>query len=89
MYNTGHYVQSMPNLYAILWKLLTFMKFCGDYYDIYGNKRIFIGNAVWEILNRTFLNRISKYNGGYQVSMVTEKRLSRMKRTFFIDNVKK
>ena len=23
------------NLYAILWKILTFMKFCGDNYDIY------------------------------------------------------
>ena len=23
------------NLYAILWKILTFTKFCGDYYDIY------------------------------------------------------
>ena len=34
-----------PNLYAILWKILTFMKFCGDYYDIYENKRIFISNA--------------------------------------------
>ena len=22
------------NIYAILWKILTFMKFCGDYYDI-------------------------------------------------------
>ena len=68
--------------------MLTFMKFCGDYYDIYENKRIFICNASWEILNRTFFNRISKYNGGKQVTMVTEKRISRMKRTFFIDNVK-
>ena len=40
------------------------MKFCGDYYDIYQNKRIFINNASWEILNGTFFNRISKYNGG-------------------------
>ena len=46
------------------------MKFCGDYYDIYENKRIFISNASWEILNRTFFNRISKYNG---VTMVIEK----------------
>ena len=60
MYNTGHYVQSMPksvsiqklasylinqeicgqkqNQYAFFWKILTFMKFCGDYYDIYENK---------------------------------------------------
>ena len=52
------------NLYAILWKILTFMKFCGDYYDIYENKIIFISNASGEILNRTFFNRISKYNGG-------------------------
>ena len=64
------------------------MKFCGDYYDIYENKKIIISNALWEILNRTFFNRISKYNGGWQVTMVTEKRISRMKRTFFIDNVK-
>ena len=24
-----------PNSYAILWKILTFMKFCGDYYMIF------------------------------------------------------
>ena len=53
-----------PNLYAIFWKLLTFMKFCGDYYDAYENKIICISNASWEILNRTFFNRISKYSGG-------------------------
>ena len=52
-----------PNLCAMLWKILTSMKFCGDYYDIYENKRIFISNASWEILNRAFFNRISKYNG--------------------------
>ena len=63
------------------------MKFCGDYYDIYENKIIVISNASWEILNRTFFSRISKYSGGKQVTMVTEKRISRMKRTFFIDNV--
>ena len=40
------------------------MKFCGDYYDIYENKIIVISNALWEILNRTFFNRISKYSGG-------------------------
>ena len=50
------------NLYAILWKILTFMEFCGDDYDIYENKRIFISNESWEILNRTFFNRMSKYN---------------------------
>ena len=27
------------NSYAILWKILTFMKFCGDYYDIYENEK--------------------------------------------------
>ena len=37
------------NLYAILWKILTFMKFCEDYYDIYENERTFISNASWEI----------------------------------------
>ena len=26
------------NLYAILWKILTFMKFCGDYYEKVENK---------------------------------------------------
>ena len=31
-----------PNLYAILWKILTFMKLCGEYYDIYENKIIFL-----------------------------------------------
>ena len=25
-------------IYVILCKILTFMKFCGDYYDIYENK---------------------------------------------------
>ena len=64
------------------------MKFRGDYYNIYENKRIFISNASWEILNRTFFNRISKYNGGKQVTMVTGIRISRMKRKLFIDNVK-
>ena len=76
MYNTGHYVQSMPKSVSIqklasylhysrnMWtktkficyfvENLTFMKFCGDYYDIHENKIIFISNASWEILNRTF-----------------------------------
>ena len=40
------------------------MKFGEDYYDIYENKKLFIGNASWEILDRMFFNRISKYNGG-------------------------
>ena len=53
-----------PNVFVILWKMLTFMKFCADNYDIYENKRFFISNASWEILNKTFFNRISKYNGG-------------------------
>ena len=53
-----------PNVYAILWKILTFIKFCGDYYRIYEIKKLFISNASWEILNRTFFNRILKYNGG-------------------------
>ena len=52
------------NLYAILWKILIFMKFYRDYYDIYKNKIKFISNASWEILNKTFFNQISKYNGG-------------------------
>ena len=64
------------------------MKLRGDYYDIHEKIFFFISNASWEILNRTFFSRISRYNGGYQVTMVTEKRISRMKRTFFIDNVK-
>ena len=63
------------------------MKFCRDYYDVYENEKNFISNTSWEILNRTFFNRISKYNGGKHVTMVTEKRISRMKRTFFRDNV--
>ena len=62
------------------------MKFCGDHHDIYENKRILISNASWEILKRTFYNRISKYSGGKQVTMITQKRISKMKRTFFIDN---
>ena len=43
------------NLYAIFWKNFTFMKFCGDNYDIHEKKIIFISNVSWEILNRTFL----------------------------------
>ena len=50
------------------------MKFCGDYYDIYENEKKHISNTSWEILNRSFFNRISKYNGGKQVTMVTEKK---------------
>ena len=42
------------HLYAIFWKNFTFMKFHGDYYDILEKKIIFISNASWEILNRTF-----------------------------------
>ena len=37
---------------------------------------------------KNVFNRISEYNGGWQVTMVTGKRISRMKRTFFIENVK-
>ena len=40
------------------------MKLCGDYLDIHENERIFVTNASWEILNRTFFSRISKHNGG-------------------------
>ena len=43
------------NLYAIFWKIFTFMKFCGYYYDIHENKIIFISNASWEILIEHFL----------------------------------
>ena len=52
------------NLNVILWKILTFMKFCGDKSDIYENKRFVISIASWDILKRMFFNRISKYNGG-------------------------
>ena len=52
------------NLYAIFWKMFTFMKFCGDYYDIHEKKIIFISDASWKILNRTFFSRVSRYNGG-------------------------
>ena len=44
------------NSYAIFWKFFTFMKFRGDYYDIHEKKIIFISNASWEILNRTFFS---------------------------------
>ena len=40
------------------------MKFRGDYYDIHEKKIIVISNASWEILNRTFFSRLSRYNGG-------------------------
>ena len=36
-------------------EVFTFMKLRGDYYDIHEKKIIFISNASWEILNRTFL----------------------------------
>ena len=52
------------NLHAIFWKFFTFMKFRGDYHDIHEKKIIFISNASWEILNRTFFSSISRYNGG-------------------------
>ena len=52
------------NLYAIFWKFFTFMKFRRDYYDIHEKKIFFISNASWEILNRTFFSRLSRYNGG-------------------------
>ena len=52
------------NLYAILWKIVTFMKFCRDYYDIHENKKKVISNASWDILDGMFFNRISMYNGG-------------------------
>ena len=58
------YLDKKNKLYAILWKILTFMKFCGDDCDIYENKKMFISSASWEILNIMFLDRISKYNGG-------------------------
>ena len=51
-------------LYAIFMNFFTFMKFCGDYYDIHEKKIFFISNASWEILNRTFFSRLSRYNGG-------------------------
>ena len=40
------------------------MKFHGDYYDIHEKKIIVISNASWEILNRTFFSRLSRYSGG-------------------------
>ena len=52
------------NLYAIFWKIFTLMKFRGDYYDIHEKKIVCISNASWEILNRTFFSRLSRYNGG-------------------------
>ena len=53
------------NLYAIFWKMFTFMKFRGDYYDIHEKKIMFISNASWEILNRTFL---AEFQGIMEVS---------------------
>ena len=52
------------NLYAIFLKNFAFMKFRGDYYDIHENKIIFICNVSWEIINRAFFSRLSRYNGG-------------------------
>ena len=36
-------------------------------------KKMFISNASWKILNRTFFNRISEYNGGKQVTWLKKK----------------
>ena len=33
-----------------------FHEICGDYYDSYENKRFFISNALWDILNRMFFS---------------------------------
>ena len=52
------------NLFAFFWKIVTFMKFRGDYFDIYEKKIIVISNAFSEILNRTFFSSLSRYNGG-------------------------
>ena len=41
------------------------MKFRGDYYDIHKKKIIFISNASWEIINRTFL---AEFQGIMEVS---------------------
>ena len=62
-----------PTLYDILWKILTFMKFCGDYYDIYENKRIFISKASWQILNRTFFDRILSIMEVYKLPWLQKK----------------
>ena len=64
------------------------MKFCGDFYDIHKKIKKNHQQCIMGHLNRMWFNRISKYNGGKHVTMVTEKRISRMKITFFIDNVK-
>ena len=53
------------------------MEFCGDYYDTYENKRIFISNASWEILNRTFFTRILK-SSQYCEQLVEQAPLSKV-----------
>ena len=70
------------NLYVILWKILYFMKFCGDNYDSYENKRLFISNALWEILNRTFFQqnfkvkwRLASYHGYKKTNIKNEKNI--------------
>ena len=112
MYNTGHYVQSMPKsvtiqklalaftcinqeisrqktyLYAILWKTLTFIKFCGDHYDIYENEKKIISNASWEILDRTFSTEFQSKMEVSKLPWLQKKEYQEWKEHFFIDNVK-
>ena len=40
------YMDKKKKLFAILWTILTFMKFCGDYYDIYENEKKIHGNII-------------------------------------------
>ena len=40
------YLWNQLSLYAILWKIWTFMKLAGDYYDIYENEKKIISNVL-------------------------------------------
>ena len=60
------------------------MKFCGDYYDIYENRRIFISRASWQILNRTFFDIILSTMEVNKLPWLQKKEYQE----FFIDNVK-
>ena len=58
-------------LYAILWKIVTFMQFCVYCNDIYENEKNSTSNASWEILNRM----LASYHGYRKNNIKNEKNI--------------
>ena len=58
---------------------MTFIQFCGDYYDIYENKNVFISNASWEILKKNVFQqnfwRLASYHGYRKKNIKNEKNI--------------